>query len=121
MDQHRSLSAYLPFVPWCCLTTLLILFTSSLVFLQPLADAASFIVLAAWVFLFVQLSFVIRNQYPLRSLQFPATACVMATTMHVVMLQATGQDCVLTRGLRYVYWQAFISPDALFPCNGCIG
>ncbi|MEM8951897.1 MAG: hypothetical protein AAGA21_06550 [Pseudomonadota bacterium] len=41
--------------------------------------------------------------------------------MHVVMLQATGQDCVLTRGLRYVYWQAFISPDALLPCNWCIG
>ncbi|MEM7043793.1 MAG: hypothetical protein AAF543_13365 [Pseudomonadota bacterium] len=41
--------------------------------------------------------------------------------MHVVMLQATGQDCVLTRGLRYVYWRAFVSPDAPLFCNWCIG
>ena len=121
MDQHRGLAAYLPYMPWCCFTTLLVLFTSSLVILQPLADLASFIVLIAWSFLLVQILHVVQSRHPLRSLQVPAAACVMATTMHVVMLQATGQDCVLTRGLRYVYWQAFISPDALIPCNWCIG
>lgn len=121
MDQQRNLSAYLPYMPWCCLTTLLILFTSSLVFLQPLADATSVIILMAWAFLLIQTFHVLQSRHPLRSLQFPATACVMATTMHVVMLQATGQDCVLTRGLRYVYWRAFVSPDAPLFCNWCIG
>jgi hypothetical protein len=121
MDQQRGLSAYLPYVPWCCLTTLLILFTSSFVLLQPLADAASIILLLAWGFLFTQVIHALQSNHPLRSLQFPAAACVMATTMHVVMLQATGQDCVLTRGLHFVYWQAFISPDAPFFCHWCTG
>ncbi len=121
MDQQRRLTAYLPYVPWCCFVTLLILFASSLVVLQPVANVASFIVLITWVFLGAQLLHVLRNRHPLRLLQFPAAACVMATITHVVMLQATGQDCVLTRGIGYVYWQAFISPDAPFFCNWCVG
>lgn len=121
MHACRTRSAYLPYIPWCCLISLPILLSSSLVVLQPVADVASFVVLGSWIILGVQAIETLRGHVAPRLLLFTTAACLTATAIHALMLQVTGQACVLTEGLGYLYWQAFVSPEAPFACAWCVG
>ena len=119
MNHHRGTLAYQPCLPWCCLLTLPVLFVSSLVFLEPLADLAGLLVISSWLFAGLQFLRQRHGDRLSRSMGFSITACLIATIFHFGVLAMTSQDCVVTKGLGFLYWQAFVSPDAWFSCSWC--
>jgi len=86
-----------------------------------MANAASILIVIIWGLLFAECFKAFGTKQISRSLRLSMAACVMATALHVVMLQVTGQDCVVFQSLDYLYWQVVISPDAPLYCSWCVG